>query len=219
MREKFCMSYSLGKDSSLALYNMIQKGNIPVALIVSVNEDKRSWFHGIDNVFIKKTQNSLNIPVILAKGNGHNYKEAFIEAIEKAKKLGATTVAFGDIDIEDHKIWCTNVCNEANVSPTFPLWQQNRKDIVNQFLNAGFKAIIKTVSKEHKLSKDFLGQVLNKDLINTFEKLGIDACGENGEYHTFVYDGPTFSEEIKFTTNDIYESEYSYSIILGTTNE
>ncbi len=218
--KKVCVSFSLGKDSTLALHRVLKEGKDVVALIISVDEKNlRSWFHGVDTTLINAVSSSLGIPVILAKGDGKDYREVFIEAIEKAKELGAVECVFGDIDIADHFEWCDSVCKDAGVESYFPLWQEERRAIVEEFIDNGFKACIKTVSKSFKVDKKFLNQTLSRDLINEFEDLGIDVCGENGEYHTFVYDGPIFNKPINITSVGAFESEYSYSSILELTDE
>lgn len=212
--EKVCVSYSLGKDSTLALYRIMKTCEV-VSLVISVNEDNlRSWFHGVDVDLINRVSNSLNIPVILAKSDGTNYRESFIEALNKSKELGASSCVFGDIDIEDHYKWCSEVCNDANIGYIFPLWQEDRRKIVEEFVDCGFKAKIKTVSKQFNVDKKYLNQTLTHQLLDEFEKLGIDVCGENGEYHTFVYDGPIFNTPIKTVETGVFESDYSYSVIL-----
>ena len=120
--KKFIMSYSCGKDSTLALYRMIKKGNTPAALLVTVNkEENRSWFHGIPESLIKEVSKSLNIPLILVETKGNNYEEKFTEALIKAKdRLGIDLCVFGDIDLEPHREWCTARCNEAGVEANFP---------------------------------------------------------------------------------------------------
>ncbi len=215
-KEKFCLSYSLGKDSTLALNRMIEKGHRPVALIISVNEDYNlTWFHGVENNFLDKVSKSLGIKIIKAVGNGKNYREVLKDGLKEAKGLGATSCVFGDIDIEEHKEWGNKICEEVGLKSVYPLWQENRETIVKEFINKGFKGIVKTVSKEYKVSKEFLGRDLNLELLEEFRKIGIDLCGENGEYHTFVYDGKLFKEPIKFKKMSIHESEYSYSLMLG----
>ena len=137
--KKFIMSYSCGKDSTLALYRMIKKGNTPAALLVTVNkEENRSWFHGIPESLIKEVSKSLNIPLILVETKGNNYEEKFTEALIKAKdRLGIDLCVFGDIDLEPHREWCTARCNEAGVEANFPLWQENREELVYEFIDSG----------------------------------------------------------------------------------
>lgn len=213
--KKFCMSYSLGKDSTLALYEMIEDGNIPVALIVAINKNQeRSWFHGVQENLIKKVSLSLDIPVIFAAGIGEDYKEVFVEALKEAKELGAEICAFGDIDIEEHREWGTSICETVNMDAAFPLWKRSRKTVVEKIIDCNFKCMIKTVTKEHNVPKEYLGRILDRQVVSEFEDLGIDVCGENGEYHTFVVDGPIFSTEIDVKQIGVHESEYSYSLII-----
>lgn len=213
MNKKFCMSFSTGKDSTLALYKMIEKKNKPIALIMSIDTNyERAFFHGVDLESIHVLSKSLGIPVIFSKSKGADYREKFIEALKKAKKLGADHCAFGDIDIADHKKWCSDVCKQADLEPVFPLWQENRESVVNEFIEKGFKAVIRVVSKKYNVPVRFLGKVLNLEILKEFEKLGIDLCGENGEYHTSTFSGPVFQNQLDYKTGIIKETNYSFSM-------
>ena len=205
---KFIMSYSCGKDSTLALYRMIKNGHIPASLLVTVNKsENRSWFHGVPEALIKKVSNSLNIPVILVESKGDNYASTFTEALIHGKKnLGVDSCVFGDIDLEEHRTWCTDRCNEAGIEAIFSLWQEDREELVYEFIDSGFKTVIKNV-KLQCMGEKFLGKILTRDVVKDIKGTGSDACGENGEYHTFVYDGPIFKYPIKFKTNGIVKNE------------
>lgn len=211
--KNFAISYSCGKDSTLALYRMIKQGHRPVALIVNFYEDDtRSWLHGVNEELLERISKSLNIPLLKSKHSNSSYGEEFEKSLIKAKNIGADCCVFGDIDIEDHRTWCVDRCKVAGVQAIHPLWQENRKKLAYEFVDSGFKAIIKAVSKQHKLNPNILGRRLTREEIDLIEKCGADPCGENGEYHTFVYDGPLFKEEIKFKQGKIVNTEYSYSI-------
>lgn len=212
----FCMSYSCGKDSTLALHRLIEQGNRPVALVVTVNKDAgRSWFHGIDGETLRLVSGSLGIPLIEAVcEGGDDYEKAFETALTTARDMGATHCAFGDIDIEAHKSWCEARCSSVGLEPAFPLWQQNRLDICNDFIDLGYTGVIKAVSKAHKLPQSLLGKKLDRALIAEIESHGADACGENGEYHTFVCDGPIFSKPVSYQNRGVMESEYAFSMII-----
>lgn len=198
MKKKFIMSYSCGKDSTLSLYRMIKEGHIPVALLVTIDKKRiRSWFHGIPNNLLEDVSKSLNIPLLLVESEGTNYTETFIEALKKAKELGAEACVFGDIDLEEHRTWCTDRCDTAGLEAIFPLWQEDREALTHEFIDCGFKTVIKNVQLEI-LNESFLGEVLTKDLVEKIKAAGSDPCGENGEYHTFVYDGPLFKYKIPF---------------------
>ncbi len=206
--KKFIMSYSCGKDSTLALYRMIKNGNTPVALLVTVNkEENRSWFHGIPENLIQEVSKSLDIPLILVETKGNDYESKFTEALIKAKDtLGIDSCVFGDIDLEPHREWCTARCNEAEIEASFPLWQENREELVYEFIDSGFKTVIKNVKLEC-MGEDFLGKILTREVVKDIKETGSDACGENGEYHTFVYDGPIFKYPIKFQHLNIIKNE------------
>ncbi|MEG0005738.1 MAG: diphthine--ammonia ligase [Clostridium sp.] len=210
---KFAISYSCGKDSTLALYRMIKEGNIPIALIVNFYEDDtRSWLHGVNEDLLNKISSSLNIPLIKSKHNKSSYGQEFEKSLIKARQMGADCCVFGDIDIEEHRTWCSDRCMASEIECIHPLWQENRKKLAYEFVDLGFKAIIKAVSKQHKLNPIILGRPLTRSEIDFIEKCGADPCGENGEYHTFVYDGPLFNKKIIFNQGKVVNTEYSYAI-------
>ncbi|SEN49612.1 diphthine--ammonia ligase [Paenibacillus sp. OV219] len=194
---KFAMMYSCGKDSSLALYRMINEGHTPVALVTTFNEEQgRSWFHGVSEELLISVSESLDIPLIICRCGPDNYSEAIEEGLRKAIQLGAEGCAFGDIDIEDHLEWNKQRCNNAGLSCVLPLWQEDRRALTEELIHGGFKAAIKIVQSDI-LDKSFLGQTLTTDLVEKITAAGSDPCGENGEYHTFVYDGPIFRKPIQ----------------------
>ncbi|MCJ8342266.1 MAG: diphthine--ammonia ligase [Cetobacterium sp.] len=211
-KKKFIMSYSCGKDSTLALYRMIEQGHTPLALMITINKkNNSSWFHNISSNHMRDVANSLDIPLMLIQCEGDEYEASFSEALSKFKEMGADSCVFGDIDIEAHREWCTKRCTEANIEPIFPLWQENREDLVHEFIDKGFKATIKIVNLNY-LSSEFLGKTLNREIVEIIKKEGADPCGENGEYHTFVYDGPLFRYPITFKVLDKLEKD-NYGIL------
>ena len=191
-KEKFIMSFSGGKDSILALYKMIKKGYEPVALLTTIKKDKeKSWTHHLDNNFLRRVSESLEIPILLVECDVDDYERKFEEALFKAKDMGATICAFGDIDIELHRNWDLDRCKNTGIEAKLPLWQQNREELVYEFIDSGFETII-----------------------NKVNLTGADACGENGEYHTFVIDGPLFKNRINFINEGVIKDmNYGYLII------
>ena len=202
-KEKFVMSFSGGKDSILALHRMIKSGHEPVALATTVkkNEDK-SWTHGLGNDLLKKVSESLKIPILLAECNVEEYEERFEDVLNKAKEMGASICAFGDIDIEQHRQWDQDRCTNTGLKSEFPLWQENRESLVYEFIDSGFSTIIKNVNLNN-MNEQFLGKKLTREVIEEIKQTGSDACGENGEYHTFVIDGPLFSKPIEFNNKGV----------------
>lgn len=220
--KKFIMSYSCGKDSTLALYRMIKEGNKPSALLVTMNgHSGRSWFHGVPENLINEVSKSLDIPLILVKsGAGDNYNERFSEELIKAKEeLEIDCCVFGDIDLEPHRQWCTDRCNEAKIEAIFPLWQEDRESLVYEFIDSDFKTVIKNV-KLQCMDESFLGKILTKEVVEEIKNTGSDACGENGEYHTFVFDGPIFNYPINFKKEGIVKNEtHGFLDVEGVSNE
>ena len=177
MSNKFVLSYSGGKDCILALYRKIEQGDIPVALLTTVKKSsEETWTHGLSFDLLEQVSKSLELPIIYAQCDVSEYEDVFEEKLREAKKMGATSVVYGDID-------------------------------------SGFKAVIKKVNLDY-LSEDFLGKTLTKELIEKIKSKGVDPCGENGEYHTFVVDGPIFDYKINIKHDESkIEENYALSIM------
>ncbi len=205
MEKNFVLSYSCGKDSTLALYRLIKKGLKPVCLIVTINKDENeSWFHKIPEDMLDEISKSLDIPLIKVICHGEEYEKLFEEALKKAKELGAKVCAFGDIDIEAHRKWCTDRCKNVSIDAEFPLWQEDRESLTYEFIDAGFNALIKCCNNI-ELDDTYLGKDLTREIVSKIKNAGADPCGENGEYHTFVYGGPIFKDKINFKLGEKFK--------------
>ncbi|MGL5355675.1 MAG: diphthine--ammonia ligase [Cetobacterium sp.] len=201
MNRKVVVSFSGGKDSILSLHKVISLGYEPIALITTVNKKKNeSWFHDISVEILKQVSLAVNIPLLLVECDGENYEDYFESALKNMELLGAEACVFGDIDIEHHREWGEQRCKNTNLEALFPLWKHNREELVNEFINLGYKALIKKVNLSN-MSIDFLGKTLSTELLEDIKATGSDVCGENGEYHTFVYNGPIFSKEVSLKNN------------------
>lgn len=202
---KFVMAYSCGKDSTLALHNMIGCGNEPVALITMVNEDvKRSFFHGADYDMLQAYSEALEIPVLITSTTGDKYHLAMENSIKKAVSLGAEVACFGDIDIDGNREWSEERCRNAGVESVFPLWHKDRSDNVYDLIDLGYKCLIKSINNT-LLPKELLGKIIDVEVIETMKSCEIDICGENGEYHTLVVDGPIFHKPLEYETGNILD--------------
>lgn len=214
MKTKVVVSFSGGKDSVLSLHKAISLGYEPIALMTTINKSKGdSWFHDISASLLKQVSLALNIPLLLVECDGENYEDTFETALKNMKNLGAEACVFGDIDIAHHREWGEIRCQNTDLKAIFPLWQENRETLVKEFIDLGYKAIIKKVNLSN-MSSNFLGKTLNRELLEEIKATGSDVCGENGEYHTFVYDGPIFSKEIllKKTKDIVNENTLLLSI-------
>lgn len=202
---KFAISFSFGKDSALAMYRMVQAGHEPVALLNSYDASRgRSWVHGVEPPLMEAVAQSLGLPLILCDCTADRYNEGLEEGLAKAKAMGAQACAFGDIDLEGHADYDRARCAAAGIACVLPLWQGGREDLVRECLAVGFMPLIKVVRTD-LLDASYLGQTLTMPLARKIGATGADICGENGEYHTFVYDGPLFSHPVAATSRGVVD--------------
>lgn len=198
IKKKFTASFSGGKDSILAIYKAITLGMTPSHLITTFNNERQqSWFHGIPGHLLCDVADSLKIPLTCIKTSGSEYAVNFEKELFKQKKAGAEVCVFGDIDIEEHRAWCRQRCDNIGIEAYFPLWQKDRRMLVYEFIDKGFIANITVIDKK-KLNEKYLGMSLTKEIVEAIAADGADPCGENGEYHTFVSNGPIFSYPVKY---------------------
>lgn len=202
---KFVMSYSCGKDSTLALHKMITAGHEPMALMTMVNEkDQRAFFSGADHRVLEAYSSALHLPILLTHTKGENYHLAMEERLKEVAEKGAEAACFGDIDLEGNRAWSEERCAHAGIKAVFPLWQRDRAENVYELVELGYQCLIKTINHT-LLPKSLLGKIIDGEVIEEMKACGIDICGENGEYHTLVIDGPIFHSPIPYTTGEILD--------------
>ena len=192
-------SWSGGKDSCLACYKAIKEGyQIRYLLNFISKEHKRCCFHGIEAGLLKLQAELIGIPLVQKEvtPDMKKYEMEFKEAVFELKTKGIETMVFGDIYLLDQINWVERVCKDLGIAPVEPLWNVPAVDIVNEFIELGFKAIIVSC-KADMLGGDFIGRYLDKDMIEEFKRRNICPCGENGEFHTLVVDGPIFKRRIE----------------------
>jgi uncharacterized protein (TIGR00290 family) len=195
-QQPFFCSWSGGKDSSLAFYQAKKSGGTPSYLLTMMIETgERSRSHGILKAVLEEQAHCMGIPIRFCATSWDSYTENFVQELNHIQRLNIRQGVFGDIDIESHRKWVENACKAGNMSAWLPLWQTERSLLVEELLRLTFKAEIVSV-KEGVLPPSYLGKTLTSEIIQEFELLGIDACGENGEYHTLVTDGPIFNRPL-----------------------
>jgi len=196
-------SWSGGKDSCLALYKALKSGVEVKMLLNTITEDGRySRSHGVRAEVLRKQAEAIGIEILQLKTSWESYEENYRQTLFKLKEMGFTHGVFGDIDVEEHRKWIERVCRIAEITPILPLWKMEREEVVKEFLGLGFKAVVCSV-KEGVLERDWLGKELNEDFVKEMKRRGIDVCGENGEFHTFVYEGPIFKKPLKVRFGEI----------------
>ena len=207
MRKNILISWSGGKDSSLALYEIQKSRDYEVAaLITTITSDyDRVSMHGLRTILLDEQASSLNIPLekIFISKNASNdeYESRLKEVLLKYKQLGIRDVVFGDLYLEDIKKYREALLQKIDMQCIFPIWKRDTAKLALEFIDSGFKAITVCVDS-NVLGEEFAGREFNKQFLNDLPE-GIDPCGENGEFHTFTYDGPVFNTPISHELGEI----------------
>ncbi|WP_378174525.1 diphthine--ammonia ligase [Aquimarina sp. SS2-1] len=212
---KAYFNWSSGKDSAIALYLISKRKEFKVTkLFTTVNADyNRVTMHGLREELLDKQIHSLDLPfqkVYLPKDVSMElYEEKMLEAVSQLKAEGFTHSIFGDIFLQDLRSYREEQLRKIGIKAVFPLWKKDTKELLVDFINEGFKAITVCVNAKY-LDKSFCGRLIDhsflKDLPNN-----VDPCGENGEFHTFVFDGPIFAKPINFTIGEKVLRSYTLS--------
>lgn len=210
-QEKFIVSYSGGKDSTLALYHAMQVGKA-IGLIVMLEEQGlRSRSHAMNMDIIQAQANALGLPIITASSSWNDYETEFLKLLAHAKQQGADVLVTGDLDMPEHGCWHDSITQQAGLKLCMPLWQRPHREVIEEFIQLGFKTMIVTVNLNLGMKVDDLGKILTLDYIQELENRGIDPCGEGGEFHSTVIDGPLFTAPIAVRKGDIlYHENYAF---------
>lgn len=194
------MSWSTGKDSAFALYQLTTKTDIEVTgLLTTVTEDyNRVSMHAVREELLELQAESLGLPLhkvkIPSKCTNEIYEQRMKAAINEAKELRISCMAFGDLFLEDIRNYRVEKLKDTGIEPLFPLWNFPTKELANEIISSGFKAVITCIDPK-VLPESFAGREYDQKFLADLPSQ-IDPCGENGEFHTFVYDGPIFNKPI-----------------------
>ena len=214
-QQRAIMHWSGGKDSALALYHSLHSGQwIIESLLTSANEQlQRVSMHGVRTTLVQAQAERMGLPLHWLSLPGdvsmENYNARLKTALQPYPEQGITHSIFGDIFLEDLRQYREDQLQQANLRGEFPLWQHDSTELIHEFVNLGFKAVLICVNEKH-LGPEFLGRELDLNLLRDLPQ-SVDPCGENGEYHSFVYDGPIFSSPIPFTKGEIVRRTYTPS--------
>lgn len=213
--KKAYFNWSSGKDSSLALYKTLNQSEYQVDfLLTNINKEfNRVSMHGLREELLEKQAAAIGIPLRKIEFSGNvtmkEYDEVMQNAMQAIVNKNYTHCFFGDIFLEDLKAYRDAKLQEVGITGVYPLWKKNTKILLQEFLDLGFKAITVCVNAEY-LDKSFVGRVLDQKFIDDLPK-NVDVCGENGEFHTFVYDGPIFKEPVLFEKGEVVHKTYQPS--------
>lgn len=209
---KTYFNWSSGKDASLALYYLSKQKNISVKkLLTSINSHhNRVSMHGLRRVLLEQQAQSIGLPLqtieLPEQPDMETYNKIMLTTVTQLKSEGYSCCGFGDIFLEDLKTYRESQLKPFDINCKFPLWKKDTKVLLNEFLELGFKAVIICINAE-LLDTSFLGRVIDTKFIDDLPQ-NVDPCGENGEYHTFCFDGPIFNHPIPFTIGEHVYREY-----------
>ncbi|TYA92222.1 Dph6-related ATP pyrophosphatase [Seonamhaeicola marinus] len=211
-KHKTYFNWSSGKDSALALYHLLQDKNYTVdELITTVNSHySRVSMHGLRNALLQAQTEAIGINSSFIElpemPDMATYENIMSKTVSRLKNEGFTHTAFGDIFLEDLRKYREDQLSKQGFKAVFPIWKRDTKELLNEFLDLGFKTIIVCANSKF-FNEDFVGTIIDKDFINNLPE-GVDPCGENGEFHTFCFDGPIFKQPVTFSIGEKIYREY-----------
>ena len=193
----FVASWSGGKDSYLALDRAVAGGGRPRALLCMLREDgRRTHSHALPVALLERQAECLGLPLVTRAATWDGYEAAFLDALAELRDgHGVAVSVFGDIDLEAHREWVQRVSGEAGLQACLPLWLEPRRALLDELFARRVMATIVAVNAD-RLPARFLGRSLDQGVVAELEAEGVDACGEEGEFHTIVTDGPLFRERL-----------------------
>ncbi|MGG5210659.1 diphthine--ammonia ligase [Chryseobacterium sp. MIQD13] len=212
MKPKAVFNWSSGKDSALAFYKVQQENQIEVTtLLTSINKEfQRISMHGVSISLLEKQAENMGLPLIKMElpkePSMEEYHEIMSKTMSEVQSLGITHSVFGDIFLEDLRNYREDQLKAIGMEAVFPLWKQNTSDLIHEFLDLGFKTIVTCVNETY-LDKSFAGRIIDQDFIKDLPE-NVDPCGENGEFHTFTFDGPIFKKPIQFAIGETVKKTY-----------
>ena len=208
------VSWSGGKDSCLSLYKALNSGLKPVYLLnIATQAGEGFRVHGLDPRIILDQAKALELPIVQRAVSWENYEQVFKESVREIKdKLGVEGIVFGDIFLEEHREWAIKICKELGVKEFSPLYGGDEEKLMKEFMDAGFKAVIVCVKADSPIEK-LLGRMLNPETMKALKNAGVDLCGEYGEYHTLVLDGPIFKKRIEIIESRAESISSGYRVL------
>jgi uncharacterized protein (TIGR00290 family) len=205
--EKVLVSWSGGKDSALALSEILGRRQYQVeALLTTVTRDyDRISMHGVRRALLERQAHSLGFPLeevwIPKQASNETYEANMGRVLERYASQGVSSVVFGDIFLEDLRKYREKKLAQVGMKGIFPLWKRDTRELIQLFLSRGFQAITTCVDGQ-ALDRAFVGRVIDKRFLSELPE-AVDPCGENGEYHSFVFEGPILREKVPYTVGEI----------------
>jgi uncharacterized protein (TIGR00290 family) len=198
MKPRAAISWSGGKDCCTALLRTHADYDVVAMLTMFTEDGQRSRSHGLRPDIVAAHADRLGMTSLAGRCSWDSYTEEFGRLLASAAGLGVSHVIFGDIMGDAHRTWDERVCQPQGLTPVLPLWGASTRALVDEFLGSGSTAVIVTARAAH-LDETWVGRTLTPDAIRELEDLGVDPCGEYGEYHTLVTSTPLFSAPLDVT--------------------
>jgi len=219
-RRKTVLAWSGGKDSALALYELQKDKTVEVVgLLTTITKDyDRVSMHGLRRALLEQQAEALGLPVeivsISKAASNKEYDNSMRRVNERYKTAGIKALAFGDLFLEDIRKYREKNLAEVGLTGLFPLWKKDTVELASRFIELGFKAVTTCVDSQ-ALGREFVGREFDAGFLRDLPP-GIDPCGEKGEFHTFVHEGPVLSKKIRFKKGDIVlrENRFWYCDLL-----
>lgn len=208
-------NWSGGKDSSLALYRLLRDERYEItALVTTVNaEHQRISMHGVRRELLHEQARQIGIPVheilLPDSPNMSDYEAAMLAGLQPLIDQGIRHCAFGDIFLEDLRAYREKQLEAIGVAALFPLWGESTQELVQEFIDLGFRTTI-VCTQADKLDASFAGRIIDEQFLEDLPT-GVDPCGENGEFHTFVFDGPIFHQPVNYSLGETVFRTYGNS--------
>ncbi len=207
MAEKVILAWSGGKDSAITLYEIQQRTDYQVvSLLTTLTSDyDRVSMHGVRRALLERQAESLSLPLyevfISKEATNEEYASKMQAALTDFQKAGVSSVVFGDIYLEDVRKYREDNLSKVGMNAVFPIWGRDTAELARTFVDLGFKAIITCIDSK-VLDNMFAGRIIDDSFLAQLPS-NVDPCGENGEFHSFVFDGPTFNSSIQYTLGQI----------------
>lgn len=216
-------SWSGGKDSALALHELLKTKNYEIIALLTtvVQDDDRISMHGVRRVLLEQQAESLGFPlekVFITKNfSSEDYESQMRDVLNKYLTAGVRSVAFGDVFLEDLRKYRQDKLSGIGMKSIFPIWKRDTTELAKAFVDLNFKAVVTCVDS-NILDKTFAGKVFDEQFLSKLPAT-VDPCGENGEFHSFVYDGPIFRHRVSHTIGKVIlrEKRFYYCDLIPQT--
>ncbi|BCB05969.1 diphthine--ammonia ligase [Bacillus sp. KH172YL63] len=213
--DKLCLSWSGGRDSMMMLHEVMKNERVHGLFTTFLKETERMMMHEVPFSLVQKQAHELGLPLYPVwfedTLDNKQYEQVMKGALEKLQGDGFTHMGFGDLFLEDIRAYREEQMKESGLDLVFPLWGRDTQSLSQTFLKEGYRAVIVCVDEE-QLDPRFLGRVYDEDFLRDLPD-SVDPCGENGEFHSFVFDGPAFREPVAYTIDGTYRKWDRFSYV------